>query len=136
MHNSSAPTNIPVHITVPAKDTVVPNSSLDIADHRPIRRGWGPKSPGLFSRRNIINLPSPPNPVCLLNSIRCPPYRILQHTMAPALWVLSIPAGFVLCFSARLISLVLQIRSGVPLKNDYPRGQPESKEVAMKDTDG
>lgn len=57
--------------------------------------------------------------------------------MTPApLWLLSIPAGFALCFSARVLSLVLQINSGVPLKNEFPRAQLNSKEVAMKDTDG
>ena len=56
--------------------------------------------------------------------------------MAPAVWALSLPAGFFLCFFARIFSLVMQIKSGVPLKNESPRAQPESKEVAMKDTDG
>lgn len=56
--------------------------------------------------------------------------------MAPALWALSLPAGFFLCFFARLFSLTLQVKCGVPLKNEYPRAQPGSKEVAMKDTDG
>eukprot|EP00752_Nemacystus_decipiens_P009277 g8288.t1 len=56
-------------------------------------------------------------------------------TTAP-MWLLSIPAGFALCFSARVLSLVLQINSGVPLKNEFPRAQLESKEVIMKDTDG
>lgn len=52
------------------------------------------------------------------------------------MWLLSIPPGFALCFSARVLSLVLQINSGVPLKNEFPRAQLESKEVIMKDTDG
>ncbi len=57
--------------------------------------------------------------------------------MAPApFWVISIPAGFALCFSARVLSLLLQINSGVPLKNEFPRAQLESKDVAMKDTHG
>lgn len=60
-----------------------------------------------------------------------------HETMASApFWVLSIPAGFALCFSARVLSLLLQINSGVPLKNEFPRAQPDSKEVAMRDTHG
>lgn len=56
--------------------------------------------------------------------------------MAPPLWLLSIPVGFSICFFARVLSLVLQIKSGVPLKNELGRAQAESKDVAMKDTDG
>lgn len=57
--------------------------------------------------------------------------------MTPApMWLISIPAGFALCFSARVLSLLLQTTSGVPLKNEFPRAQLDSKEVATKDVDG
>lgn len=52
------------------------------------------------------------------------------------IWALSIPAGFALTLGMRFLSLGLQIKSGVPLKNVSPREQLESKELAMKDTDG
>ena len=55
---------------------------------------------------------------------------------AAPVWLLSIPAGFALTFSARVLSLLLQINSGVPLKNEFPRAQLDSKDVAMKDTYG
>lgn len=68
------------------------------------------------------------------------PYSYNNHcyprTMSPPLWLISIPVGFAYTFFPRLLSLVLQIKSGVPLQNAFPREQPESKEVAMKDTDG
>lgn len=64
-------------------------------------------------------------------------YLLSITTMTPAsMWLLSIPAGFALCFSARVLSLVLQINSGVPLKNEFPRAQLHGKEVATKDIDG
>ncbi|CAM9485267.1 unnamed protein product [Ascophyllum nodosum] len=56
--------------------------------------------------------------------------------MAPPAWILSIPIGFGSTFSLRFVSLLLQIKSGVPMKNAQGRDQPLSKEVAMKDTDG
>lgn len=56
--------------------------------------------------------------------------------MAPPLYALSVPLGFALCLGMRFLSLGLQLAAGVPLKNEAPRGQAESKEVQMKDTDG
>lgn len=56
--------------------------------------------------------------------------------MAPPLYAMSVPLGFAICLGMRFVSLGLQLSAGVPLKNEAPRGQPDSKEVAMKDTDG
>eukprot|EP00752_Nemacystus_decipiens_P010954 g9735.t1 len=36
----------------------------------------------------------------------------------------------------RFVSVGLQLSAGVPLRNEAPRGQADSKEVAMKDTGG
>ncbi|CAM9270922.1 unnamed protein product, partial [Pylaiella littoralis] len=62
--------------------------------------------------------------------------QITVKQMTPPLYALSIPAGFGLCLAMRFVSLGLQLYAGVPLKNESPRGQPDSKEVTMKDTDG
>lgn len=53
-----------------------------------------------------------------------------------SVWAWSIPAGFALTLGMRFLSLGLQIKSGVPLKNVLPREQPGSKEVATQDLDG
>lgn len=56
--------------------------------------------------------------------------------MSPPLWALSVPIGSILVFVPRVASLVLQIKSGAPLKNSNPREHVGSKEVAAKDTHG
>ncbi|CAM9139141.1 unnamed protein product [Scytosiphon promiscuus] len=56
--------------------------------------------------------------------------------MSPPLWALSLPIGCMYIFVPRVVSLVLQIKSGAPLQNSRPREHAESKEVAAKDTHG
>lgn len=51
-------------------------------------------------------------------------------------WLLSIPLGFAWTLFMRVLSVVLQEKSGVPLLNQLGREQALSKEVAMKDTNG
>lgn len=95
-----------------------------------------PTLPAIYIQRYeyYLHTPTP------LNIPKSPTPSHLQHSytssMSPPLWLVSIPVGFAYTFFPRVLSLVLQIYSGVPLKNAFPREQPESKEVAMKDTDG